>query len=1149
MSNQPAGLAIIHANRLETLRDLLVQWMKDHPLPPLEDEQVLVQSNGIAQWLKLALAAPESEGGCGIAASIKLDLPSAFLWRAYRAVLGQDAVPPESPYDKPQLRWRLLRLLPDLLQTEAFASLAQYLASDPGERKAYQLAEHLADLFDQYQVYRADWLADWAAGLDQLRMPDGEPSPLAEDQRWQPRLWRAIRADLADRADSSRADLHQRFLTACRRLETRPQDLPPRLMVFGISALPQQMIEALAALSGQMQVMVAVLNPCRFYWADIIEGKELLRAEHKRQQRREGVPVNLSGEQMHLHAPPLLAAWGKQGRDYIRLLDEFDQSERYRHWFNDSRIDLFDEPDPDIASLPLLQQLQQDILELNPLQQEPRPHSPADDSLVFHLAHSAQREVEVLQDQILKRFDRDPTLKPRDMIVMVPDIAVYQPHIEAVFGRLPKDDPRYIPYSLADQSSRGQVPLLVALEQLMRLPELRLGASELLDLLEVPALQRRYGLNPADIPTLQRWIDGAGIRWGLDAAHRAGLDLPPDLEQNAWLFGIRRMLLGYAAGDGDAFAGIEPYDEVAGLEAVLAGSLALLLDDLREWLQRLSTPLDALGWREQLHWLLDRFFAPEDDADLLLIERLVTELQAWTQGCIDADLTAELPLTLAREAWLGAIDQGSLSARFMAGRLTFSTLMPMRAIPFRQVFLLGMNDGDYPRIKPPQDFDLMAVQYRPGDRSRREDDRYLFLEAMLSAREQLYISWVGRSIRDNQPQPPSVLVAQLRDHLAQGWLNGQGDADSDPLAELTLEHPLQPFSPGYFGIGDDADPRLFTYAHEWREIHEHLDAQAADELSPLLPEGALTLQRLGRFLRYPVRSFFNERLNVYFQQPAVQQVEHEPFAFDNLEAFQLGQELIDLAHGSDDPGQVLETELERWRRAGRLPLGEYGALALKPILSPVRSTLRHLEPLAEWKPLEGALEVALDIRLNGPAGAEPQSVVIEDWLNTVSVRDGCYALIRTSPQAVADKKGPRWHRLLRLWVEHLCANAQGYDLRSWLVGPDTSVLIEPLPVERAREILTTLVNCWAQAMQGPPPLACKAGLALLTEPEEKAIQAALSAYQGNSQFSGELQSDPALARAWPDFEQLLVGGLEPWARALYEPLLQHASIQGTGDAE
>jgi len=1142
MSEQHSGLAIIHANRLETLRDLLVHWMREHPLAPLEEEQVLVQSNGIAQWLRLALAQPPEQGGCGIAAGLRLELPSAFLWRAYRAVLGAEQVPRQSPYDKSQLRWRLLRLLPRLLKQPEFASLAQYLSADPGERKAFQLAEHLADLFDQYQVYRADWLRDWAQGQDQLHAVDGEPRPLNDDQRWQALLWRALREDLGEQRDSSRADLHQRFIDACGRLQRRPSGLPPRVMVFGISALPQQMIEALSALSGRMQVMIAVLNPCRYYWADIVEGRELLRAERRRQQRRQGMPEKIGEAELHLHAPPLLAAWGKQGRDYIRLLDQFDDSERYRHWFRDSRIDLFDEPMEPIEALPLLQQLQQDILELNPLPKSPRTLAADDGSVVFHIAHSAQREVEILQDQLLHRLQQDPTLSPRDIIVMVPDIATYQPHIEAVFGRLERDDPRHIPFSLADRANRGRAPLLVALEQLLKLPESRLGVSELLDLLEVPAVLERYRLTAEDIPRLQRWIEGAGIRWGLDQRHRAGLELPEGLEQNAWLFGMRRMLLGYAVGDGEPYADIEPYDEVAGLEAAPAGILALLLDDLRELLQRLCDAQTAQGWRETLTWLLDTFFAPAGDADLMLLERLNEELQQWTQSCIDAGLDTPLPLAVAREAWLGDIDRGGLSARFMAGRLTFSTLMPMRAIPFRQVFLLGMNDGDYPRLKLAQDFDLMAQQYRPGDRSRREDDRYLFLEALLSAREALYISWVGRSIRDNQPQPPSVLVAQLRDHIHSGWRPESGET----LPTLTLEHPLQPFSIRYFDPAAEADPRLFTYADEWREVHGRSAAGREDPPAPERPEGALTLNRLTRFLRSPVAGFFAERLKVHLELPEERQHEHEPFAFDRLEQFQLGQELIDAALKAPSQEAGITDTLQRWQRAGRLPLGEYAKLALEPILSGVHSTLRHLQPLTDFKPLPGALEIALELPVDTDSldvgSLDVESLALEDWLTGVSVRGDEYRLIRTSPQAVADRRGPRWHRLMRLWVEHLAGCAQGYALTSVLIGPDTGVQLDPLSRQRATEILTTLASRWLQAFQAPPPLACKTGLALLTEEPDRARSKAQEAYIGNLNLAGEVQLDPALARAWPEFDPLYEAGLADWAEALYRPLLQHAQL-------
>jgi exodeoxyribonuclease V gamma subunit len=167
------------------------------------------------------------------------------------------------------------------------------------------------------------------------------------------------------------------------------------------------------------------------------------------------------------------------------------------------------------------------------------------------------------------------------------------------------------------------------------------------------------------------------------------------------------------------------------------------------------------------------------------------------------------------------MDEPTLNHQFVSGGVTFCTLMPMRAVPFRVVCLLGMNDGDFPRRAPKADFDLLAQpgMARPGDRSRRDDDRYLMLEAVLAARDKLYISWVGRNVRDNSEQPPSVLVSQLRDYLVNGW---QLD-----LHARTTEHALQPFSRRYFEDGG-----LLTYAREWREAHGEAAEAAAAALPP-----------------------------------------------------------------------------------------------------------------------------------------------------------------------------------------------------------------------------------------------------------------------------------------------------------------------------
>jgi exodeoxyribonuclease V gamma subunit len=1151
------GFMVVHANRLEDLRGLAVEWMRRHPLGPLENETILVQSNGIGQWLKLALAEDPANGGAGIAAALEVMLPARFLWQAYRTVLTQltkdglahdeQAVPETSPFDKSRLVWRLLRLLPSLAEQEVFAPLSRFLEVDRDQRKHYQLAERLADLFDQYQVYRADWLDAWANGNDVLITARGEARPLEEHQRWQPALWRILCDDVAATQgvaglNSSRAQVHRRFLDAAEHLEGKdcPPGLPRRLIIFGISSLPQQTLEALSALSRCCQVVLCVHNPCQFYWADIIEHKDLLRASRYRQRRKAGMPEALdvlgtgdADDALHLHAQPLLAAWGKQGRDYLRLLDEHDDAGNYQTLFEQQalRIDMF-EPFCTSEHNCLLTQLQDDIRELRPLA-ETQGHwparSPADDSIVFHIAHGPQREVEVLHDQLLAAFSEDPDLRPRDIIVMVPDIDRYAPHIAAVFGQLPTDDPRFIPYTLSDQASRHRLPLMIALEKLLRLPELRLSVSDLLDLLDVPALRQRFGLEERDLPTLARWMEGAGIRWGLNAQQRQTLELPAGLAQNTWAFGLRRLLLGYTVGDGDAWQGIEPFDDIGGLEASLAGPLATLLEKLENTWETFCQPTDAATWVQRLRTLMETFFLTDDAQESVMLTKLENGLQQLLESSSEAQLNEPLPLSMVREHWLAQIDEHSLSQRFLAGAVNFATLMPMRAIPFKRVCLLGMNDGEYPRSQPPLDFDLMGSDYRPGDRSRREDDRYLFLEALLSAREQFYISWVGRSLIDNTPLPPSVLVGQLRDHLAAGWAH----ENEEPLLEaLTTEHPLQPFSRRYFNKDAEPTTRLFTYAHEWRDVHAPRPRQQAQRLtqpSENTPT-SLNMGQLGSFLREPVRAFFNTRLGVYFEQEAIAELDAEPFTLDGLQNWQLQDQLIADQRHAIDNGQprieALHNALERFQGQGVLAMGAFGERMRTALAEPMEALFgAYEEALQEWPHVLAAPQA---VHIEG-------QVTLEDWLGELRRNengDRCRLLLLSS-SLVSQGRGRgqyRWTHLLRPWVAHLAGNAET-PMTTQLLSKAGHVRLEPLGAENARAQLQTLLNAWCDGMQAPLPLAPQAAFAWLTKQstvdgnqentqESAAYAAAEAAYEGGRYQTGEVAQSAYLAHQWPRFERL-----------------------------
>ncbi|WP_372964982.1 exodeoxyribonuclease V subunit gamma [Marinobacter sp.] len=1171
------GFHAIHANHLEDLRRVVVYICRQNPMPPLQSETFLVQSNGIAQWLKLALAEKASddgmEGGLGIAAGMDFLFPARFIWQAYRAVLPEGSVPEQSPFDKRRLVWRLYRLLPELVgQNEAFTPLARFLDGTDTELRNFQLAEKVADLFDQYQVFRADWLAAWEQGKDVIITARDEEKPLAPETLWQPLLWRMLVKDVGEASHTSRSQIHTRFMEQGQRITTpaNPAQLPKRIVVFGVSSLPRQALEALYVLSRFSQVVLCVHNPCQFYWADIISDRELLKAERKRGTAHPVLSQIDNADQLHQHANPLLAAWGKQGRDYIRLLDEFDNPEEYRHSFRTpgQTIDIFSEHGAGEAPC-LLHQLQNDIHNLTPLQeiraQQRQLDLTHDHSIVFHDAHGPQREVEILHDQLLAAFNANPGLRPRDVIVMVPDINVYAPHIQAVFGRYQPGRKRHIPFTISDQGQRHHEPVLIALETLMSLPRSRFGVSEVISLLEVPGIRDRFGISEDDIPLARRWVEGANIRWGLHSQHRESLDLPAELDRNTWQSGLRSMLLGYGMGEDEPWAGVEPYGEIGGLQADLAGRLSAFVHQLETLWQALQTPRSPGEWEMLFSDMLEQFFLKVEGSDLLLLNRFRRQLEQWLEDAMAAGLENQsLPLNIVKDVLLAGLDEGGLNQRFLAGKVNFATLMPMRAIPFRKVCLLGMNDGDYPRSRPPVDFDLMAQDYRPGDRSRREDDRYLFLEALLSAREQLYISWVGRSIKDDSERPPSVLVGQLQDHLDSLWTVA-GQPDQSVTKALTTQHPLQPFSRDYFPKANgqenatSSSPKpltdvlqsrnLFTYEREWRSAHGLEAAEQTQQALPYLaPEEPISLNELASFLKKPIDTFYQRRLQVHFDDVEDDDTDNENFDLNGLERWRLDNELIHqslLKSGSEaELYERLGNTLDRMARRGDLGMG-VTEHRLRTELSGRLPNLfeRYQSALTEWP------EVV----------AEPRAFnyLFEDSSHTVEVADLidglrrnpngdlCRLVIANSGllSGTDSNRKVRYANLLRDWVIHLAGQLSGQPFATLILGKEEGrkFTFSPMTPELAGKHFNAALKRWMEATTRALPIHCDTGFAWITSfyggkkhvgNHERAINEAEKAY--NTALSRDIGY---LRGAYETPEALMDSGeFEALLHDLYVPL-------------
>ncbi len=1143
------GFLAFHSNRCEDLSEVVINWIRRHPLSPLEEEIVLVQSNGMAEWVKMELARIG-----GVCASTRVELPSRFLWRTYRQVLGRHLVPSDSPLDKVPMTWRLMHLLPGLLAEPRFAPVAGFLKGDEPDRML-QLASKLADLFDQYQNYRADWLQEWALGKDHLILANGSKVELPQEQRWQPLLWQALLQTLDDgQRQSIRPQLQQRIVEILDSGAPLAGKVAQRVIVFGMSQIPLTTLQALAALSKHSQVILAIPNPCQYYWGDIMDGRELLNARRRRQPLRNGNDLSaLPLEDMHVHAHPLLAAWGRQGRDFIRQLDVFDDAENSKRQFELSRIDLFDTT-PEASDTPLLKRVQNRIRDLTPLaEHQTTAIDEKDHSIVFHSAHSMVRELEILHDQLLDLLATDADscpLNPRDIIVMVPDIAQMAPAIRAVFGQYKRSDDRFIPFDIADMSAKSDSPVIGALDWLLRLTSQRCSMSELVDLLEVVAIANRFGVDQDALPRLCQWMLGAGIRWGLNEAHRGGLGLEACGEQNSAWFGLRRMLLGYTNGGFAAdvqlpeLETIEPYAEVGGLDAQYAGSLAHLLQALRNWLDVASAAAAPAVWACRFRDLLTSMFKCESEPDKQALRALESGLVTWQEACEGAKFLDDIPLNVARSAWLEAVETPRLNQRFRAGGVTFCTLMPMRAIPFEVVCLLGMNDGDYPRRGTRADFDLMGLpgNTRPGDRSRRDDDRQLMLEALLSARKVFYVSWCGHSVRDNSEQQPSVLVSQLRDYLSAGW-------GEDLVTSRTTQHPLQPFARPYF----EEDKALFTYAREWRAAHTpqvEQDGVAQAVVEPMkpfvpAPNVPLKLDQLTQFLRNPVKAFFKHRLQVVFEETQEEDADDESFGIDGLQRYGLIKQLLATAIAQPDQVQekhCVEISLDRLRKSGVLPLKAFGdleELSLKETLSTM---------LGAWREQQARF----------PENANRQSVhvddgcvVLEDWIDHLRSRDTPFqaedpedcvvAWLELQPSKLLFQAKKEYfarpEKLLMAWVRTLAIAASGTPAHGILVGIDGVVEIPPMPQDQAIEILKGLLQLWCQGMNTPLPLPQKTALAFVAEKD------VLATYEGGHLSSGEVQ-DACLARMFPDFDSLLESGqFEVLSRSVYAPLLAWATNQ------
>ena len=803
-------LSLRFANRLETLADLLAAQIGRPGDSVFLQDEVVIPSAALRRLLTLYLARRH-----GICAGVRFSYLARWLWQQIAAVVP--GVAAQSPFEADLLAWRIHAAFGDAVWVQPHARLAAYLGqADPAMR--FELATNVATVFAQYLTYRPDWLATWAQG-GAVTLGAAADAGAREDERWQAALWRRLLDEigLAERHPAAR---FVATLDASGAQMVEQGRLPTAVHVFALPDIPPMHLALLQALGTCVDVQVYALNPCREFWFDVVDRRRLAwLAAHARAGAAEATAHLETGHR-------LLAGWGRQTQARMSQLVEAT---------GDAVLDdaQFVEP----AGASLLARLQRSILDLAEPGPGTLPLAPDDRSIEVHVCHSRTRELEVLHDRLLALFAQPEAPAPHEVLVVTPDLEATAPLVDAVFGTAPKE--RHIPYTVTGRARSRANPVARVLLELLALATSRFAASEVVGLLRQPLVARRFGLGDDDLERVHGWLGAAGVHWAFDAAHRGRLGLPAT-GRHSFADGLERLFLGYAlpTGAAEPFDGLLPAGDPEGADAQALGALWRFVDELGTLRARAAQAQRAADWVDLLGQALETFAAPTGD-ELDDLREVQAVLQALGERIDEAGVLQPLPLEVVRSALAQALDDPTLGG-VPSGAVTFASIGSMRNLPFRVVCAIGLDDGVFPGGTRPAEFDLMARSPRAGDRQRRLDERNLFLDLLLAAREVLHLGHVGRSVRDNAVLPPSVLVAELLDLLVPAIADDPVDPASleRARARLVVEHALQPFAEAAFRI--DGDPRLRSFHAGYAEaLRARLATRARETADAARPTPAM----------------------------------------------------------------------------------------------------------------------------------------------------------------------------------------------------------------------------------------------------------------------------------------------------------------------
>lgn len=977
---------------------------------PLTPEIFVVQNYGMGQWLSLHMAREE-----GIAANMKFEFPSERIWSLIRQVYPD--IPETLPSDRGPMTWTLMELFNDEHFLNDFENLRHYIADDDPTQRAFRswkLASKIADVFDQYLIYRPRMILDW----EQRKLN----TQRIEAEKWQSRLWRRLMIHWKGHYGGKwlhRAQLQQELWKAIDNRTLEKDRIPNRISVFGVSTASPAFIETMVKLSKFTKV---------FFYQIAIDPQKIKESESFKN--------------------PLLQSLGSEGTHFMSQLSSFVKADK--HIADSVEWECVDTKQPEGSSV--FCAIQSDINQDSPLTGRKLNVPAVDSSIQVHSCHSPMREVEVLYDQLLGVLDKNPDLNSDDILIMTPDIETYAPMVEAVFETPDAGQPD-IPYCIVDRETTGQNAAVESFLNILSLCESRFKVTDVLDLLDSNPIQEAFELSDDHLNRLDQWIRDNRIRWGIDGPFKQKMNVPKS-ERFTWRSGLNRMLLGYVMkpDEDQLYHSIFPYEEIETSEdAALAGKFSRFLQVLFNMARSVEKAKSPTEWQQVLNQIPEKFLADTKDyfSQISQIREAINQLAEYASL---GQFQDRIPFAVVR-SWLHyRLEEQTTGGGRIGHGVTFSSLMPMRSIPFKVIGMIGMNEGAFPRAKIPIEFDLMYLDMRPGDPVQSEEDRYLFLENLLSAQTHLYFSYVGQSNRQDADFPPSTVLREFIDYLEEHY-----GLESD---DIITRHRLQAFSSGYFKGGE-----LFSYSRTQLNISQQLLNNSNEPVSFLhtdLPEPdekwkVLSVTDFVSFFQQPIKYLLQKRLGIYLGEEDVLTEDREPFDLNGLEGYHVEQELLDRFMR----GKSLDTYYENLKARDMLPEGWTGEQAYREKATEVRVFGEKIQQRLGQQPLADP-EINIEIGEFQIAGM---------FINIYQDAHMIYRFGKARPKYLID-----W------WIRHLLfqqVKSAEHSGKSSLFAWDNSSFQEYnlSPPEDVEMILSDLLKLYWQGLQRPLHLYCKSSYA------------------------------------------------------------------------